>query len=312
MDTYVGIDISRATLDVAVYGDDKLRQYKNNPGDIEKLCSLMNKIKPALIVFEATGGYEMPLYIALDQAGLPAAPVNPRQVRDFARATGKLAKTDALDAMIIARFASAIRPNPRPIPESHEIKEIVARRNQLVNMIVAEKNRLHNTRGKIKERIQAHIEWLEEELDSTNKELSQAIEVNPEWQNKNNLLQSAPGVGPVLATTLLAELPELGNLDRKQITALVGVAPLNRDSGTLRGRRTIWGGRATVRSALYMATLVATRCNPVIRQFYQRLVEAGKCKKVALVACMRKLLIILNSMVRYNTKWLYAPVEVVV
>lgn len=312
MDTYVGIDISRSTLDVAVYGDDKLRQYKNNPDGIEKLCSLMNKIKPALIVFEATGGYEMPLYIALDQAGLPAAPVNPRQVRDFARATGKLAKTDALDAMIIARFASALLPNPRPIPESHEIKEIVARRNQLVNMIVAEKNRLHNTREKIKERIQAHIEWLEEELDSTNKELSQAIEANPEWQKKNNLLRSMPGVGPVLATTLLAELPELGNLGRKQITALVGVAPLNRDSGTLRGRRTIWGGRATVRSALYMATLVATRFNPVIRQFYQRLVDAGKCKKVAIVACMRKLLIILNSMIRYNTKWLYAPVEVAV
>ncbi len=312
MYTYVGIDISRSTLDIAVYGDDKLRQFKNNPDDIKKICSLMNKIQPALIVFESTGGYEMPLYIALNQAGLPAAPVNPRQVRDFARATGKLAKTDALDARIIARFASAIRPMPHKIPESQEIKEIVARRNQLVQMIVAEKNRLHNTHGKIGERIQAHIQWLEEELDSINKELSQAIEANPEWRRKNNLLQSAPGVGPVLATTLLADLPELGELSRKQITALAGVAPLNRDSGTLRGRRTIWGGRATVRAALYMATLVATRFNPVIRQFYQRLLDAGKRKKVAIVACMRKLLIILNSMVRYNTKWLYVPVELTV
>jgi transposase len=310
MKAYVGIDISRDTLDMAVYGEDKLWQFKNNPKDIARLCSLMNKVKPALVVFEATGGYEMPLYIALCEAGLPAAPVNPRQVRDFAKATGKLAKTDALDAKVIARFASVMLPDPRPIPESQEIKEIVARRNQLVQMIVAEKNRLHNAREKIKERIQTHIQWLEEELDSTNKELALSIEGNPEWQKKNALLQNVPGVGPVLATTLLSDLPELGKLNRKQIAALAGVAPLNRDSGSMRGKRAIWGGRATVRASLYMGTLVAARYNPVISQLYQRLLEAGKCKKVALVACMRKLLTILNSMVRYNTKWLYAPVEI--
>jgi len=312
MKAYVGIDISRDTLDMAVYGEDKLWQFKNNPKDIARLCSLMNKVKPALVVFEATGGYEMPLYIALCETGLPAAPVNPRQVRDFAKATGKLAKTDALDAKVIARFASVMLPEPRPIPESQEIKEIVARRNQLVQMIVAEKNRLHNAREKIQERIQTHIQWLEEELDSTNKELALSIEDNPEWQKKNALLQSVPGVGPVLATTLLSDLPELGKLNRKQIAALAGVAPLNRDSGSMRGKRAIWGGRATVRASLYMGTLVAARYNPVISQLYQRLLEAGKCKKVALVACMRKLLIILNSMVRYNTKWLYAPIEVAV
>jgi transposase len=310
MKAYVGIDISRDTLDMAVYGEDKLWQFKNNPKDIARLCSLMNKVKPALVVFEATGGYEMPLYIALCETGLPAAPVNPRQVRDFAKATGKLAKTDALDAKVIARFASVMLPEPRPIPESQEIKEIVARRNQLVQMIVAEKNRLHNAREKIQERIQTHIQWLEEELDSTNKELALSIEDNPEWQKKNALLQSVPGVGPVLATTLLSDLPELGKLNRKQIAALAGVAPLNRDSGSMRGKRAIWGGRATVRASLYMGTLVAARYNPVISQLYQRLLEAGKCKKVALVACMRKLLTILNSMVRYNTKWLYAPVEI--
>ncbi|HAS28476.1 MAG TPA: IS110 family transposase [Dehalococcoidia bacterium] len=249
----------------------------------------------------------MPLYIALNEAKLPAAPVNPRQVRDFAKATGKLAKTDILDARVIAHFAAALHPQPRSIPESREIKEIVARRNQLVQMIVAEKNRLHSARKNIKARIQVHIQWLEEELDNTNKELEQCINDNPEWQKKNNLLQSMPGVGPVLSTTLLADLPELGKLNRRQIAALTGVAPLNRDSGTLRGKRTIWGGRATVRGALYMATLVATRFNPVIRQLYQRLLDSGKLKKVAIVACMRKLLIILNSMVKHNTKWSYSP-----
>jgi len=307
METYVGIDISRDTLDIAIQGDDKPRQFMNNQDGIRKVCDFLSRLKPTLIVFEATGGYEMPLYIALNEANLPAAPVNPRQVRDFAKATGKLAKTDVLDARVIAHFAAALHPQPRPIPESQEIKEIVARRNQLVQMIVAEKNRLHSARKGIKARIQAHIQWLEEELDSTNKELEQSIRDNPEWQKKNDLLQSMPGVGPVLSTTLLADLPELGKLNRRQIAALTGIAPLNRDSGTLRGKRTIWGGRATVRGALYMATLVATRFNPVIRQLYQRLLDSGKLKKVAIVACMRKLLIILNSMVKHNTKWSYTP-----
>ena len=305
METYVGVDISRDTLDIAIQGDDKPRQFMNNQDGIRKACDFLSRLKPTLIVFEATGGYEIPLYIALNEVNLPAAPVNPRQVRDFARATGKLAKTDVLDARVIAHFAAALHPQPRPIPESHEIKEIVARRNQLVQMIVAEKNRYHSARKSIKERIQAHIQWLEEELDNTNKELEQRIRNNPEWQKKDDLLQSMPGVGPVLSTTLLADLPELGKLNRRQIAALTGVAPLNRDSGTLRGKRTIWGGRATVRGALYMATLVATRFNPEISQLYQRLLSAGKLKKVAIVACMRKLLIILNSMVKHNNKWSY-------
>lgn len=307
-ETYIGIDISCNTLDIAIYEEEKTHQFTNDQGGIRKLCDFLSGIKPTLIVFEATGGYEMPLYIALSEAKLPAALVNPRQVRDFARATGKLAKTDVLDARVIAHFAAALHPQPRPLPESQEIKDIVARRNQLVQMIIAEKNRLHNARKNIKLRIQAHIQWLEEELDSTNKELEQSISNNPEWKEKNDLLQSVPGVGPVLSTTLMADLPELGKLNRRQIAALAGIAPFNRDSGNLRGKRTIWGGRATVRGALYMATLVAIRFNPVIRQLYQRLVEAGKLKKVAITACMRKLLIILNSMVKHNTKWSYTPV----
>lgn len=306
-ETYIGIDISSNSLDLAIYKEEKTHQFINNQDGIRKVCDFLSRLEPTLIVFEATGGYEMPLYIALNEAKLPAAPVNPRQVRDFAKATGKLAKTDILDARVIAHFAAVLHPQPRPIPESQEIKEIVARRNQLVQMIVAEKNRLHSARKNIKARIQIHIQWLEEELDSTNKELEQCISDNPEWQKKNNLLQSMPGVGPVLSTTLLADLPELGQLNRRQIAALTGVAPLNRDSGTLRGKRTIWGGRATVRGALYMATLVATRFNPVIKQIYQRLLSAGKLKKVAITACMRKLLIILNSMVKHNTKWSYTP-----
>ena len=307
-ETYIGIDISSNNLDLAIYKDEKTRQFSNDQEGLRKVCDFLSRLKPTLIVFEATGGYEIPLYIALSEAKLPAAPVNPRQVRDFAKATGKLAKTDILDARVIAHFAAALHPQPRPIPESQEIKEIVARRNQLVQMIVAEKNRLHSARKNIKARIQSHIQWLEEELDGTNKELEQCIRDNPEWQKKNDLLQSMPGVGPVLSTTLLADLPELGKLNRRQIAALTGVAPLNRDSGTLRGKRTIWGGRATVRGALYMATLVATRFNPVIRQLYQRLLDAGKLKKVAIVACMRKLLIILNSMVKHNTNWSYTPI----
>ena len=221
-----------------------------------------------------------------------------------------MAKTDVLDARIIARFASVMLPEPRPIPDSQKIKEIIARRAQLVQMIVAEKNRLHAAREDIKKRINAHIKWLEEEMDDTDKELAQNISDNPEWQKKRDLLQSTPGVGPVLATTLLAGLPELGELNRREIGALIGVAPLNRDSGTWRGKRAVWGGRATCRAALYMAALAATKHNPVIKQFYERLLERGKAKKVALVACMRKLLTILNSMVKYNTKWQYAPVEV--
>jgi transposase len=308
--TYVGIDVSRDSLDVAVHASTKVRHFTNDSSGIKEVCAFLVKLDPTLVVFEATGGYEMPLYIGLEQYMLPAVPVNPRQIRDFAKATGKLAKTDILDAHVIAHFGAALHPEPRPLPETQEMKEIVARRTQLVQMIVAEKNRLRNARKGIKTRIQAHIQWLEEELENTDHELQQAIKNNPDWSEKDKLLQSMPGVGTVLSTTLLADLPELGTLDRRQVAALTGVAPLNRDSGTMRGKRIVWGGRSTVRGALYMAALVATRFNPVIKNFYQRLVAAGKLKKVAITACMRKLLVILNAMVKHGRPWSYDPIAI--
>jgi len=302
---YIGIDISKDSLDVAIHASSKQWHFTNDPAGISRVCELLAKLEPALVVFEATGGYEIPLYVSLGESGLPVAPVNPRQVRDFAKASGKLAKTDTLDAKAIAHFGAALKPEPRAFPESQELKEIVARRNQLVQMITAEKNRFRSARQGIKARIQAHIKWLEEELENIDLELRQSIKKNPAWKEKDTLLQSVPGVGPVLSTTLLAGLPELGKLDGRQIAALVGVAPLNRDSGTLRGKRSIWGGRARVRGALYMAALVATRFNPVIRDFYGRLCAEGKCKKVAITACMRKLLTILNAIAKHRTPWQY-------
>jgi transposase len=248
---------------------------------------------------------EIPLTSALATAGLPVVVVNPRQVRDFAKASGRLAKTDALDAQMLAQFAEVMRPQPRPLPdaEARALTALVARRRQLVEMLTAEKNRLLSASSPIRKRVRAHIAWLERELEHTNTELSEAIRHSPVWREKDDLLQSVPGVGPVLTSTLLASLPELGTLTHKQIAALVGVAPLNRDSGTLRGRRTVWGGRAQVRAVLYMGAIVAARFNPVIRVFYQRLQRAGKAKKVTLTACMRKLLTILNAMLKHRTPW---------
>jgi transposase len=236
------------------------------------------------------------------------AVVNPRQAREFARATGKLAKTDRIDAEVLAHFAQAVRPTPKALPdeEARELSAILARRRQLVEMLVAEKNRLHTITTKpVSKRIEAHIQWLEKELKRTDEDLDEAVRESPTWRENEALLRSVPGVGPVLARTLLAELPELGSaeLTGKQLAALVGVAPLNRDSGTLHGRRTVWGGRAQVREPLYMGALAAARCNPTIKEFYERLVGAGKPKKVALVACMRKLLTILNSMLKHRTSW---------
>ncbi|GAF72826.1 unnamed protein product, partial [marine sediment metagenome] len=247
-------------------------------------------------------------------AGVPAVVVNPRQIRDFAKATGKLAKTDALDAQVMAHFAAAIRPTPRALPntQAQEFNAIMGRRRQVLEMLTAERNRLSTAGKAVRGRIHAHITWLEQELASLNEELRCSVEESPIWREKDNLLQSAPGVGPVLSATLLAELPELGTLNRRQVAALVGVAPLNRDSGTLRGKRTIWGGRAPVRTALYMATLVATRFNPVIRTFYQHLCATGKAKKVALTACMRKLLTILNAMLKHRTPWGYVAPKILV
>jgi transposase len=258
------------------------------------------------VILEATGGLERPVAAALAAAELPIAVVNPRQARDFARATGRLAKTDRIDAQILARFSQAVRPAPRPIPEEEvqALAEITARRRQLVGMLTAENNRLGAATTKlVRKRLQAHVRWLEKELSRTDRDLEEAINESPTWRENEELLRGVPGVGPVVARTLMAELPELGSLPPKQLAALVGVAPLNRDSGAFRGRRAVWGGRATVRAPLYMGALVATRHNPQIKEFYERLLSAGKPRKVALVACMRKLLIILNAMLKNRTPW---------
>jgi transposase len=303
--TVVGIDVSKAALDVAVRPAGGAWRAANDAPGIAALVERVAALAPACIVLEATGGLERGASAALAAAGLPVAVVNPRQVRDFAKATGKLAKTDALDAAVLAHFAEAVRPAVRPLPDAaaRALAELVTRRQQLVEMQTAERNRLGSLTGSRRERAQAHIAWLRQELAALEAELAAAIEASPAWRERDRLLRSAPGVGPVLARTLVAELPELGTLDRKRRAALVGVAPLNRDSGTFRGRRGVWGGRARVRAALYMGALVATRCNPVIRAFYQRLLAAGKAKKVALVACMHKLLRILNAMLRSRTAW---------
>lgn len=247
----------------------------------------------------------MPLAGALAEAALPVVVVNPRQGRDFAKATGRLAKTDALDARILAHFAEVVRPAPRPLPDatSQELSALLARRRQLIEMLTAENTRLPRAARPVRQGILSHVKWLERQLGKTDEDLARMIRESPLWREKDDLLTSAPGVGPVMSATLLANLPELGSLDRKQIAALVGVAPLNRDSGTLRGTRTIWGGRAQVRATLYMAALVATRRNPVIHAFSQRLLAAGKAKKVALTACMRKLLTMLNAMLTHRTPW---------
>jgi transposase len=303
--TYVGIDVSKNTLDLALHGELKTWNFTNDQPGIEKVVKLLKSLSPVLVVLEATGNYEFPMVAELGVGGVPTVVVNPRQIRDFARSAGVLAKTDTLDARVIARFAATMQPAPRPIPakEAQELRAIVARRRQVVEMLTAEKNRLGNAIKAVKPRIQAHIVWLEKELDDINTSLRQKVKDSPVWQEKDKILQSVPGVGPTLSTTLLAELPELGNLNRKQVAALVGVAPLNRDSGMMRGKRTSWGGRKTVRKALYMATLTATRFNPLIKRFYERLCKAGKVKKVALTACMHKLLTILNVMIRNHTCW---------
>ncbi len=307
---YVGVDVSKGRLDVFVRPTAERFSVPNDATGVDALLARLleeqEEARPALVVLEATGGFERPLAAALAASGLAVAVVNPRQARDFARATGRLAKTDRIDAENLARFAEAVRPSPRPVPdeEAHAFGEILARRRQIVSMLTAENNRLVATVTKpVKRRIEAHIWWLEKELARTDRDLDEAIRESPAWRENEALLRSVPGVGPVLAKTLLAELPELGSLTGKQLAALVGVAPLNRDSGILRGERAVWGGRSGVRAALYMGALVAARRNPTIREFYERLVAAGKPKKVALVACMRKLLTILNAMLKHRTPW---------
>ena len=277
----------------------------NDEGGIAALVARRAPLAPALVVLEATGGREVPAAAALAAAGLPVAVVNPRQVRDFARAVGQLAKTDALDAQILARCAEVVRPAPRALPDADAqvLAAVVARRRQVLAMRTAERQRLGTARAPVRDRVCAHVAWLEQELADLDDDLRRRVRESPIWRTKEDLLRSGPGIGPVVATALLAELPELGALDRKRLAALVGVAPLNRDSGTLRGKRLVWGGRGRVRTALYMAALVAVRPNPLLRAFYARLLRAGKAKKVALTAGMHKLLLILNAVVRAGTPW---------
>jgi transposase len=307
-EVYTGIDVSKEFLDIAVLPSGERKRYSNDEAGIGKLTAGLKKLSPVLVVMEPTGGLEMPLAAALTLEGVKTAVVNARQVRDYARATGKLAKTDKIDALVMAEFASAIKPPVREFrdEETEEIKSIMSRRRQLLEMLTAEKNRLTIARKSLKPKILSHTEWLKKEIADLDNDLRQRIEDSPIWRVKDNLLQSIPGVGKVLSATLLAELPELGKLNRRQIAALVGVAPYNRDSGMIRGKRSVWGGRASVRSVLYMAALVSTRFNPVISSFYQRLLEKGKAKKVAIVACMRRLLIIMNAILRTQKAWQYA------
>lgn len=303
---FVGIDVAKDRLDIHVRPSRESFAVARDGEGVAALVDRLKQLAPALVVLEATGGFEVTVAAALGAAQLPLAVVNPRQIRDFARATGKLAKTDALDAAAIAHFAQAVHPEPRPLPDAQarELGELVARRRQVIEMIVAERNRARQVQSpSLKKRIDRHLAALQTELTEIEHDLDDSTRNTPIWREHENLLISVPGVGNITARTLLADLPELGTLDRKQIAALVGVAPLNRDSGTMRGKRTIWGGRAGVRAALYMAALVASRKNPIIALFYSRLRTAGKPAKVALTACMRKLLVILNAIIRDKQPW---------
>ena len=308
---FMGIEVAKAQLDIAVRPSGERWAVPNNTDGVATLVEQVQALHPTLIVLEATGGLERSATAALATAGLPVVIVNPRQARDFARATGQLAKTDALDARALAHFADVIRPTPRPLPDAQtqELRALLGRRQQLIGMRTAEQNRLAGTSERLTQDIEAHIAWLNARIATLDDDLETTLRASPLWRENDDLLQSVPGIGPVCARTLLLELPELGTLTRQQIAALVGVAPLNCDSGTLRGRRTIWGGRAHVRTVLYMGTLVATRFNPQIKAFYQRLLVAGKIKKVALTACMHKLLTILNAMLKHRTSWQVQEVQ---
>jgi transposase len=303
---FVGLDVAKATVDVAVRPSGECWSVPNSDVGMGELVARLRPLAPTLVVCEATGGFERAAIAAVAAAGFPVVVANPRQVRDFARATGQLAKTDRLDAGILALFAERVRPTARLLPDdaARLLDAVLTRRRQLLEMLTAEKNRLGFALKPLHRGIRQHIQWLERQLDDVTKELTALIEGSPVWRAKDDLLQSVPGVGPIVSSTLLGELPELGTLSHKQIAALAGVAPLARDSGTLRGKRMIWGGRASVRTALFMAALCGRRWNPALNVFYERLIAAGKPKKVAIIACARKLLTILNAMVRNNTRWI--------
>lgn len=304
-ENFVGIDISKDFLDLAVRPEKKIWRIEHNETGISQLVDQLKAMQPTLIMMEATGGFETDVATALALAGLPVAVVNPRQVRDFAKALGILAKTDRLDAQILARYAETIRPEPRFLPDEQasQLQAVINRRRQLIDMKIAEQNRLGLAHKTIKPKLQEHITWLEKEIADLDQELHDLIHKSDIWREKDDLLQSVPGVGKVTSMIIIADLPEIGLLNRKEIAALVGVAPFNCDSGKMKGKRVIWGGRGSVRDGLYMAALVATRCNPVIKRFYEHLRHEGKAFKVAITACMRKLLTILNAMVRSNKKW---------
>ncbi len=305
----IGIDVAKAELVVGAHPTGERWTVANDERRIRTLVERLRSATPELIVLEATGGYELLCVATLAAAGLPVVVANPRQVRDLAKATGQLAKTDRIDADILALFAERVRPTVRPLPdaETQELDALLSRRWQLLDMLGAERNRLGQVFGKGKQRVKkslkAHITYLERELRIADTDLGEMVRHSPVWRDRDDLPQSVPGVGPVLSLTLLADLPELGRLSRRQIAKLAGIAPLSRDSGTIRGRRFVQGGRASVRAVLYMGALVATTRNVIIRAFYQRLLTAGKPKKLALVACMRKLLTILNTIVRTGQRW---------
>ena len=301
---YVGIDVAQDQLDIATTAD-HVWSVKHHPRAMAALARRLQKLSPARIIVESSGKLEQELVVVLAEAKLPVVVVNPRQVRDFAKATGVLAKTDRIDARILARFGEAVKPEVRELPDAQarDLMAHVARRRQLHQMLRAERHRLLRVARPLKKSLERHIAYLEKQLAKLDEDLHDAIRQTPIWQESFDLLQSVPGIGPTTAATMIAELPELGRLSRHEIAALVGVAPFNRDSGKWKGKRSTWGGRSSVRSALYMATLVATQYNAYIRAYYQRLLTRGKAKKTALVACMRKLIVILNSMLKNHQPW---------
>ena len=302
---WIGIDVSNESLDVAARPTGEFWSVSNTDKGVLGIVARLEPFSPEMIVVEATGGLEALVVTALASAGLPVVAVNPRQVRNFAKATGRLAKTDKIDAHVIAHFGEAVRPDIRPVKDKglQELTELITRRRQIIDMLTAEKNRLKRASKQVAKDIEAHVAWLKKRLDRTDAELLKRIKKNPLWHEKDVICRSVPGVGPVLSMSLLANLPELGKVSPRQISALVGVAPFNHDSGKYHGRRIVWGGRANVRAVLYMAALVAVRFNPRIKAFYEKLINNGKKPKVAITACMHKLLIILNAMVRDGTTW---------
>lgn len=304
-EVFVGIDISKAELQMAMRPEGKSMIFANTEDGIALLVDYLKCFSVRSVILEATGGLEISLVSALAVRDFPVVVVNPRQIRDFAKATGKLAKTDRIDAEIIAQFGEAVRPPLRPLKDeqTQRLQALNTRRRQLVAMIQSEQNRLHSAPKWTQKEIQTHLQWLKKALEKMDKEISNLIKGSPMWREKDAILRSFKGVGPVTSTTLLGALPELGTITSKSLSALIGVAPLNRDSGQFRGKRSVWGGRQNVRSVLYMATMAAIRFNPVIRAFYTRLREAGKPHKVAATACMRKVMVTLNSMIKNQTYW---------